>query len=250
MASREALQVLSERRMREMAWGQAGRKKELSGLSDLCELDMDDRRELDDAVLEMIGVKSKKRRGEMLGELYRYLREFFEWTRQKEEKAIANKRIAKRRGAASPAEIAAQIYDEIVKNEPRLLREYDRHFVDSAKPYDVFELPAQGVAEAHSDFVHPNSILFRKGRKDTGVLVETVFTFQNELVVLVANSGVRGFIRFPHEEAECRRVHAEYDRFLQRRNARLRELIAERTADEDTQEKILAALLGLLTRTE
>jgi len=62
MKDREALQFLPERRMREMAWTQAGRAKELKDLSGLCELDMRDRRALDDAVLQMIGVSSKKHR--------------------------------------------------------------------------------------------------------------------------------------------------------------------------------------------
>ncbi|MCX7012299.1 MAG: hypothetical protein NTW86_07000 [Candidatus Sumerlaeota bacterium] len=234
--------------MREMAWAQAGRTKELEDLPFACEFDMPDRRELDDAVLEMIGVSPKKRRQQLIDELYRYLREFFEWTREKEEKAIANKRIARRRGSASPSDIAAQIYEEVVKNEPRLLRNYEYHFRDRDKPFDVFELPAEGVAEPLTDFLTPHGVRFRKGKKDEGTLVKTKFPFQDELVVLVANAGVRGFVGFPREEDECRRVHREFERFLRQRNARFRELIAERTADEDTQQKTLSALLALVNR--
>ena len=248
MKDRVALQFLPERRMREMAWTQAGRAKELKDLSGLCELDMRDRRALDDAVLQMIGVSSKKHRQEMINELYRYLRDFFSWTRLKEEKAIANKRIARRRGSPSANEIAAQIYEEIVKNEPRLLWSYDRHFLDRDKPLDTFELPAQGTAETHADFLTPHGVRFRKGKKDEGVFVQTGFPFQDKLVVLVANSGVRGYIRFPREEEECRRVYREYERFLRTRNARLRELIEERTADEETQGKIYDALVTLVNR--
>ncbi len=101
-----------------MAWRQAGKEAELEKLSDLCELDMADRRELDDAVLAMLGVASAKRRKEMIDALYRYLREFFERTRQKEEKAILNKNKARRRGKTDPAELAAQIYQELAE-EPR-----------------------------------------------------------------------------------------------------------------------------------
>ena len=55
LKGRKALQFLSARRMREMAWRQAGKEVALEKLSDLCELDMADRRELDDAVLAMLG---------------------------------------------------------------------------------------------------------------------------------------------------------------------------------------------------
>ena len=58
LKQRQALYFLSERRLRHMAYTQAGKEAELEKLSDLCELDMDDRRELDDAVLEMLGVES------------------------------------------------------------------------------------------------------------------------------------------------------------------------------------------------
>ena len=64
LKKRKAFFFLSERRLREMAYTQMGQEVELEKLSDICELDMDDRRELDDAVLELIGVRSKKKRQE------------------------------------------------------------------------------------------------------------------------------------------------------------------------------------------
>ena len=248
MQQRPALQFLSERRMREMAWTQAGRAKELKDLPELCELGMADRWELDNAVLEMIGVTPKKRRQEILQNLYGYLRDFFEWTREKEEQAIANKRIARRRGSLSAADLAVQIHEDIVKNEPRLLWSYGRHFFDREKLYDTFDLPGEGVAEAHSDIFTPHGVLFRKRKKEEGTFVKTRFPFQDDLVVLVANSGIRSFVRFPHEEQECRRVFLEYERFLRQRDKRLRELIEERTADEEMQAKIFDALITLVNR--
>jgi hypothetical protein len=110
MKGRKVLQFLSERRMREMAYTQAGKADQLRNLSDECELDMPDRRELDDAVLDLLGVKTKKERDDIIRYLYGYLREFYEDTRRKEEKAIANKKRAGKKGAASPRDIAAQIF--------------------------------------------------------------------------------------------------------------------------------------------
>jgi hypothetical protein len=112
MLGRATLQFLSERRMRRMSLTKIGREAELQALSDLCELDMDDRRALDDAVLEMLGVKDKHERNSLIERLYAYLREFFEGVRQKEEKAIDNKNRSKRRGALSPAELAASVRDQ------------------------------------------------------------------------------------------------------------------------------------------
>ncbi|HUS58458.1 MAG TPA: N-6 DNA methylase, partial [Planctomycetota bacterium] len=57
LKSRKASGFLSERRLRTMAYRQAGKADQLDNLSDQCELDMRDRRELDDAVLQMMGVR-------------------------------------------------------------------------------------------------------------------------------------------------------------------------------------------------
>ena len=135
LKQRQALYFLSERRLRHMAYTQAGKERELEKLSDQCELDMDDRRELDDAVLEMLGVQPAEQRQALIDELYDYLREFFEVTRQKEEKAIINKNKARRLVLVRPAEVAAQILAEIKEDHPDLLRRYDPDFLNLNQPW-------------------------------------------------------------------------------------------------------------------
>jgi len=246
LKQRKALQFLSERRMRQMAYTKGGKEDGLEKLSDESELDMPDRRELDDAVLEMMGVKPKERRQELIDELYDYLRQFFEWTRQKEEKAIINKGIAKRRGPARPGEIAAQIYQEISESEGQLLRQYDSDFMDKSKPFDTFDIPADGTPEAYSDMFTTHSVKFLKGRNNQVALIETKNPAQSDLITIVARSGIRGLVRIPHEEDECLNVFLKYERFIREREKRIRELIRERTADEDMQEKIYDALTPLI----
>jgi hypothetical protein len=194
----------------------------------------------------MMGVKSKARRQELIDELYDYLRQFFEWTRQKEEKAIINKGIAKRRGPARPGEIASQIFQWITESEGQLLRQYDSDFLDTSKPFDTFDLLAEGTPEAYSDMFTTHSVKFLKGRNSQIALIETKNQPQSDLIVLVAGSGVRGLVRIPHEEDECLNVFLKYERFIRERERRLRELIAERTADEDMQEKIYESLIPLI----
>ena len=246
MKKRKALQFLSERRLREMSFTKSGRQGELDNLPSEGELDMPDRRELDDAVLEMLGVESPQRCQELIDELYSYLREFFEFTRQKEEKAIINKGTAKRRGPARPGEIAAQIYKDITENHPQLLRQYDPDFLDRSKPFDTFEIPAEGTAELFTDMFVEHGVRFMKGTKRRIALVETTSQAQDELMVLVANSGVRGLVRLPHEGDECRRVLQEYEGFINQRENQVRQLIKERTADEGIQEEIYNALVPML----
>ena len=240
MKGRKALYFLSERRLKEMAYRQAGKLEELEKLSDACELDMPDRRELDDAVLEMLGVSSKKRRAEILEELYGYLREFYELTRQKEEKAIANKNRSRRRGAARPGEIAAQIFAELNDKEPKWFKHY-RDFLDLEKPYDAYEIPEEGTPEIHTDLFTGNGVRFKSRGKEN--IKATKNEAQSRLLKLLAESGVREFVRVPHDEKECKTVLERYRKFITERDARLLELVEERTADEDVQEKIYNLLI-------
>ena len=248
MEERNALQFLSERRLRTMAFTSSGRANELDGLSALTELDMPDRRELDDAILEMIGVVSPQRRQELIDELYAYLREFFEATRQKEEKAIINKNTARRRERVRPADIAAQIHKDISEKEPELLAQYDSHFLDKSEPFDTYALPADREARPYSDMLVAQAVKFMKGAKTQVALIPTLISSQAELITLLANTGTRGLVRVPHDDAECLHTLENYREFIDHRDERIKELIQERTSDEDTQEKILAALMSLINR--
>ncbi|MBE0537911.1 MAG: N-6 DNA methylase [Phycisphaerae bacterium] len=245
LKQRKAMQFLSERRLRKMAYEAKGKEAELKNLSDRCELDMDDRRALDDAVLELLGVASKRRRQAMIDALYEYLREYFEWARQKEEKAIVNKKKAKRKGPAKPGEIGKQIFDDIAERHPELLRDYERDFLDRQKPFDTYDIPAEGEPFVYKDMLVRHGVRFVKGTKEVA-LVTTRTPGQDALLATLAGAGHRGLVRVPHEEGVCRELLGRYEQFVRRRDRAVIEMIQERTADEDLQEKIFEALMPLL----
>ena len=243
---RKAIMFLSDRQLRKMAYD-PGQASELDTLSNETELDMPDRRELDDAVLGIMGVDSPQRRQELLDELYAYLREFFEATRQKEEKGITNKNAARRRDRVHPADIAAQIHKDISENEPELLRQYEANFLDVSQPFDTYDLPAEGEATTYSDMLVAQAVKFTKGAKRQVALIPTVNASQAALIALVANTGIRGLVRIPHDGANCTSTLESYHKFIEHRNNRFKELIQERTVDEDTQDKTLLALRALFS---
>jgi hypothetical protein len=196
----------------------------------------------------MLGVKSAERRQEMIDELYAYLREFFELTRQKEEKAIINKNLARRRGQASPTEVAAQILAEIQENHPDLLSRYDPDFLNLTKPFDTFDLPGEGIPQALKDtnpLLYDRGVVFLKGKKPFANLI-TKIPEQDPLIIILAHSGIHGLVRLPHDPEECQRLYHEYADFLRLRDETIRKLIADRTLDEEMQEKIYAALMPQL----
>jgi type I restriction-modification system DNA methylase subunit len=245
LKKRKALFFLSERRLREMAYRQHGKEKELLKISDTNELDLEDRRELDDAVFELIGITSKKRRRELLDQLYTYLREFFEWTRQKEEKAIANKKSVNRRLHIRPNEIAAQIFQEIKDQYGHLLRRYDSDFLDKSKPFDTYEIPLEGDSRKFKGLLDPHGVEFTKRNKRIA-LIETKIPEQDDLIIFLVKSGIRGLTRVPHLGEECHNLLKNYSSFVIKREETVRGLIENRTADEEMQEKIYNALQPLL----
>lgn len=246
ISKRNPMFFLSERRLRAMAYMQKGKEEKLASLSNESELDMADRQALDDAVLEMIGIDDPKRREELIDQLYHYLRQFFEWTRQKEEKAILNKKKAKRRGLASPSEIAVQVYEEILEKHVHLLKQYDPDFLDRSKPFDTFDLPHEGAPGHHTDLFTAHGVQFIKGKGKQVAVIPTKHPAQNNLIVLLAESGTRGLVRIPHDESECKRVYEVYQSFIRKRDKKIFEIIEERTADEEMQEKIYEALMPLV----
>ena len=245
LKERPAKQFLSERRMRRMALTRAGREPELSGMSDLSELDMDDRRALDDAVLQMLGVDTKRERDCLIATLYGLLREFFEGVRQKEEKAIGNKNKSKRRGVAKPSEIALQILEDIKENSGQLLRAY-RDFLDLDRPFDTLDVPSTGDPEVNDDMFAPNgSVRFTKGRRQLSLL-PTRTRPQAALVASLAAKGVRGLTRIPINADDCATLGKRYAAFIDDRARRMRAMIEDRTGDKDIQDQIFSALNDLI----
>lgn len=243
LGRRNPLQLLSERRMRSMAFDKGGRSAELEELSDLCELDMPDRRELDHAVLELLGIKTKKERDEWIGKLYAYLREFFEETRRKEELAIVNKNVTKRKGAISPQDLAVQIAHELNTSEPQLFKTYRDFFRDAGigDKWIAKEVPAVGIPELHVD-MHDIGLRFMRGKKQL-LFVELPSVPHAELAKISVTEMRREMVKLPREECHCKLLLKEYSAFLVKRDTRLRELVVERVADEEVQAKTFELLV-------
>lgn len=152
---------------------------------------------------------------------------------------------AKRRSRGKFEEIAAQVFEELKSAHPQMLLRYDPDFLDKRKPFDTFELPAEGEPEPYKDLFKNQCVAFKKGKR-RAVYVETKIPAQDGLVIEVARSGIRGFVRFPHEEGECVRVLSEFSGFMAARRQVVLELIESRTADEEVKEKAYVMVMQLI----
>lgn len=246
MKDRKARAFVSEKRLRRMSYIEKGREDELRDLDDRTELDMPDRWKLDNAVLRMIGVEDKEERQKLLEKLYAHIREHFEWTRQKEEKAIRNKKQAKKRAPSGPSAIAAEIIEQLKEEFPSVLQTWDRNFFDArAYAFDTYEVPLDGQPELLNDLVHQNTLRFTKGNRKYGD-VETRTEEQAALLMALAQAGIRGFVRVPLDRKVAAELHGKFAKWWQQRMQTIQELIQQRTSDEELQERTLAALLPLV----
>ena len=89
---------------------------------------------------------------------------------------------------------------------------------------------------------------FKIGRAKNGEIIEVPYEAQAKLIILLSQQGYHKYIRVPHYEKDAREVLINYGEFLQKRKRKLKELVADRTTNEERQEKIMAALLKLLPR--
>ena len=241
MTGRKALSFVSERRRHRHAYTQRGKADELDQLSDQTELDMADRHALDDAVLRMIGVKDKAQRQRMLDGLYAHLRQHFEWVRQKEERAIANKKTAKKKGPAGPGTIAAEIAEQVKQEHPEAVGSWEERFMAGEPTFDTYDLPEEGAVELLDDLIHQNTLEFRKGKRLVRQL-EVRSAEQAGLLRALSEAGVRGLVRVPHDAEKAKQLHEQFERWLEQRNAQIDRLIEQRTSDPGLHAQVWEAI--------
>lgn len=244
MKNRDVLSFVSDRRRARLKHEQKGTTDELHKFDDRTELDMPDRRKLDDAVLRMIGVEDKDERERLIEKLYGHLRQHFEWTRQKEEKATQNKKRAKKRGPAGPSSIAAEIVEQVKREFPELMRSWHHYFLNEDVAFDTYELPADGEPELLNDLIHANTVRFVSGKRKVDVEARTLE--QAELLATLATAQVRGIVRVPLDSDGAKELNRKFSKWWNDRQGHLQSLVSQRTSDEELQERTLAALLPLI----
>ncbi|HET7577295.1 MAG TPA: hypothetical protein VFK19_12130 [Sphingomicrobium sp.] len=242
MAARGILGFVSERRLRQKSFIERGRETELATLSDETELDQADRRELDDAVLELLGIGKATERERLLDALYAHLRDYFESVRVREEEAIDNKRKAAQQGTLGVDQIVADVLAEIERDHPNLLRGYAD--LRPGTSGDGIRIPASGEPIIVDDLV-TCGVRFAEGRKSS--IVPTRTKEQAELVAAIAAVGPRGRSLFvPHESEAARELTARLRALAVARRSVSEDLILARTADPDLVERSRQRVLSQL----
>jgi methylase of polypeptide subunit release factors len=248
LSERLVMGLLSPRRLRRKSYTERGRVADLAALSDETELDQADRRALDDAVLELLGVRSQAERTRIIDSLYAHLRDYFENVRVKEEEAIDNKRRSARQSTLGVDQIAADVLAQIEQEHPFLLRSYTDLHADTSG--DGMRVPASGEPRVVSDLV-TCGVRFGEGRSSQ--IVTTQNREQAELVEAIARVGPRNRTLFvPSEPSLARELATRLEGLRASRERIVGELVEQRTSDPDlierSRSRVLSALITGPTR--
>jgi hypothetical protein len=201
------------------------------------ELRQDDRRDLDDAVFELLGVSNVAERAQLVHSLHEATALHFRQIRVVEiEKQEQRARTANRR--FSIQELAADAWDAAELADATPLVEWLSKQPECTTAVNIpDERPAM---LSHSPMFDPNTVYFGKSRSEH---IDCPSHGQAQLVVLIADLGVTGWIKLPTEQGSCiALLHLVADRIRATR-ARFTELAESRTSDPRLQAEIIDQLM-------
>jgi len=209
------------------------------------ELRQDDRRDLDDAVFELLGVADASERAQLVQRLHEATALHFRHIRVVEiEKQEQRARTANRRFSA--VELAADAWDAAELPDLTPLAEWLGKQPECTSGANI---PEERPAEmSPSPMFDPNTVYFGrraggKGRDGTaGAQMDCPSNGHAKLIFCLANVGVSGWVNVPADEAPCLATLRAVDARLQAARKRFDELAESRTGDPRLQAQIVDQL--------
>jgi hypothetical protein len=202
------------------------------------ELQQNDRRQLDDAVFELLGVASARRRGILVDRLHQETASHF-----RDIRVVEIQKMEQRATSATKKfradELAADAWDAFQgEKDVSLLQWLGKNVKDGSD----FEIPAQSPPRlAESSHMFDSQIVYFGKGKDVAVEFDT--REQADLVYLLAMSGVHGPIPMPTDEADVLRIRKLLEKRLSDAIEAFRTLASSRTNNEAVQTEVVDLLM-------
>jgi hypothetical protein len=226
---------LVERKLLECHTAEEVRKAASKPLALPEELRQQDRRELDDAVWEVLGVRSERRRRALTNRLYREVAQHFRSIRVVEVQKMEQRRRTGGSLAVSSDGLASGVWADSVAPPAQPLEGWLDG--ESGGTWRV-ELP-EGEARIadENDMFDPNTVYF--GSKPA-IPIVCSSRAQAELMYMVAQTGLRGRVSLPDDEANCKRVLAKLEKYLADGRRRIEEAMDKWVADPRMRDEVFA----------
>jgi hypothetical protein len=152
---------------------------------------------------------------------------------------MENRRRAQKGKAASPREVAREIFEAL---EPALIRRFPESFLPDGETLETIELP-DGRAKLFDehDFYDAKSLAVGTHK------LALRHRAQAQLAKLYCDLHRPGFVQLPLSEKSCVLMQKNWGKYYAEMQTVFRRFAAERTEDEDRLETIIAELNRLLT---
>lgn len=196
------------------------------------ELQQPDRRDLDDAVFELLGVTDARRRAALIDQLYREVAAHYRAVRIVEVQKMEQRRHGNK-GKVSPLNLAFTAWEELEPEWRKPLAAWLEEQSDGAK---IVEIPDGEVRLPDAvNFFEATTVYFGKRPAVSHVCASRD---EAELIASVAQAGLRGPISIPTTEQECRRVVDSLEKRLAESNAKLNELAQQYAGTDKLREQV------------
>lgn len=197
------------------------------------ELAMADRQELDDAVLELLGVAGASERKQLRDELYREMTRLYREIRATEKKMQRFRTASARRGRPTPQSLAEEIWESF--NEKPQAKPLAT-FVSAKAKTETVTLPTGKAKAVFTDMFNPNSLQMGQTFIALGSPERVKFA------LTLVESGLSGAVAVPVEPRLCAKALSEYEEHLATLDEIFTNAAAGFTADEQLQTRVVKEL--------
>ena len=206
------------------------------------EFGLDDRRELDDAVLEMLGIDDAGERTALRDSLYRAMTDMHGAIRAREVIAQKDRRRANRRSSVTALDIADELWREH-RSDLHLLQ-FPDDFVPRHYNGETIDLP-EGDVEVGMAMIAMDGMLqtgtLRVGGKD-GEVLEVSNHSRARFIEALSECHRSGQVKLPSDEV-CDQAVSSFTQYRDELRNRCSQMAARTTRDKTRQNAIVSALM-------
>jgi len=201
------------------------------------ELAQDDRRQLDDAIFELLGVSDAQRRKSLTERLYREMTLHTRSVRVVEVQKMEQRRHGTATQKISQLELAVDAWEAL---DPEWRKPLSMWLEGNARHAKIVSLPEGAVRlPAAGNFFEANTIYFGSKPAVSHVCASRS---EAELLSLIATQGLRGPVSVPSSEQDCDSLKAALEARLAGARSRFEELAAERAGTDELREHVVEIL--------
>ena len=197
------------------------------------ELALIDRQELDDAVLELMGITSSRERKQLRDELYAAITKLYREIRATEKKMQKFRSATARHGRPTPGSLADEIWESF-NEKPTAKTLTD--FIPAKVKTETVTLPGGKPKAIYADMFNPNSLVF--GRQ----IITLGSPERVDYVLQLTELSVTGVIVVPIDPTLCEKALQAYRQHIDIVTDVFMNAAAGFTSDEQMQEKIVNEL--------